>query len=100
MLQLNKGDFPAFSLYYSLSTFFRHPSTFINIASLSFLIAWRSQGTWTSYVVEGREKAEAAGTFIAWTQKSWNISSLHAISQSNIIMPAQIQRGGERDSTS
>lgn len=51
-------------------------------------------------MVEGREKAEAAGTFIAWTQKSWNISSLHAISQSNIIMPAQIQRGGERDSTS
>lgn len=34
-------------------------------------------------MVEGREKAEAAGTFIAWTQKSWNISSLHAISQSN-----------------
>lgn len=55
----------------------------LHIASLSFLIAWRSQGTWTSYMAAGRERAEAAGTFIAWTQKSWNISSSHAISQSN-----------------
>ena len=34
-------------------------------------------------MVAGRERAEAAGTFIAWTQKSWKISSSHAISESN-----------------